>query len=560
MTQFKGKQFQKDVIIVAVGYYLRYNLSYREVQEILYDRGIHVCHTTIYRWVQEYGKILYQIWKKKNKQSFYSWKMDETYIKIKGKWHYLYRAIDVDGLTLDIWLRKKRDTQAAYAFLKRLKNQFGEPKVLVTDKAPSIKSAFRKLQKNGLYITTERERYYHEEKKKWVLGNNIYTLISNPKKFQEQALKENDDDKGHSRIRNSGMKSLGYGTVPKAVMLDRRLDIQAKGIYVYFCGFAGSGNSAFPKLDNILYHLQISKKTYYKYYNQLVKTNYIEAEQRQINGRLGVNDYYLNENPDEEIAKEIAKKRVKVDIKPILPCSKKQDIQKQDIQKQDIYNTNRTNTNSSNINSSNINSFNINSHSFYQEQENLNTVDENHLEEKELDIREIERLNLNKLKEIIKKDLKEKGTIPYSYTQSNRVMEATIKILTEYDHHMNWYKENKDNGNTDSFYTEALKLFNEALSEMLTTQGNMFLKGSVVTYSKIYDRIVEGIEINENYMSIGSVLDNSITDYREASSQEEIYSPLNYMKSVIWNALLVGDIKMTSDIERTFGNGRTNFY
>ncbi|MGF2112547.1 DDE-type integrase/transposase/recombinase, partial [Enterococcus casseliflavus] len=85
-------------------------------QEILYDRGIHVCHTTIYRWVQEYGKALYQIWKKKNRQSFYSWKMDETYIKIKGKWHYLYLAIDADGLTLDIWLRKKRDTQAAYAF------------------------------------------------------------------------------------------------------------------------------------------------------------------------------------------------------------------------------------------------------------------------------------------------------------------------------------------------------------------------------------------------------------------------------------------------------------
>ncbi|WP_392452811.1 helix-turn-helix domain-containing protein [Streptococcus parasuis] len=216
------------------------------------------------------------------------------------------------------------------------------------------------LLKEG-YITTERERYYHEEKKKWVLGNNIYTLISNPKKFQEQALKENDDDKGHSRIRNSGMKSLGYGTVPKAVMLDRRLDIQAKGIYVYFCGFAGSGNSAFPKLKNILYHLQISEKTYYKYYNQLVKANYIEVEQRQINGRLGVNDYYLTENPDEEIAKEIAKKRVKVDIKPILPFSKnqdiqkqdiqKQDIQKQDIQKQDIYNTNRTNTNRTNINS-----------------------------------------------------------------------------------------------------------------------------------------------------------------------------------------------------------------
>lgn len=108
MNHFKVKQFQQDVIIVAVGYYLRYNLSYREVQELLYDRGINVCHTTIYRWVQEYSKILHHLWKKKNKQSFYSWKMDETYIKIKGRWHYLYRAIDADGLTLDIWLRKKR--------------------------------------------------------------------------------------------------------------------------------------------------------------------------------------------------------------------------------------------------------------------------------------------------------------------------------------------------------------------------------------------------------------------------------------------------------------------
>ncbi|MCT1228291.1 IS6 family transposase, partial [Lactococcus lactis] len=94
MNYFKGKQFQKDVIIVAVGYYLRYNLSYREIQELLYDRGINVCHTTIYRWVQEYSKVLYHLWNKKNRQSFYSWKMDETYIKIKGRWHYLYRAID----------------------------------------------------------------------------------------------------------------------------------------------------------------------------------------------------------------------------------------------------------------------------------------------------------------------------------------------------------------------------------------------------------------------------------------------------------------------------------
>ena len=75
MNHFKGKQFKKDVIIVAVGYYLRYNLSYREVQKLLYDRGINVCHTTIYRWVQKYSKVLYDLWKKKNRQSF-----------TRGKW------------------------------------------------------------------------------------------------------------------------------------------------------------------------------------------------------------------------------------------------------------------------------------------------------------------------------------------------------------------------------------------------------------------------------------------------------------------------------------------
>lgn len=81
--------------------------------------------------------------------------MNETYIKIKWKWHYLYRAIDSDGLTLDILLRKKRDTQAAYAFLKRLVRQFDESRVLVTDKALSIASAFKKCQKHGFYQRTD---------------------------------------------------------------------------------------------------------------------------------------------------------------------------------------------------------------------------------------------------------------------------------------------------------------------------------------------------------------------------------------------------------------------
>lgn len=153
MTHFKGKQFKKDIIMVAVGYYLRYNLSYRDISEIMSDRGINVCHTTIYRWVQEYSQMIYCLWKKRNHSAGDSWRMDETYIKIKGKWHYLYRAIDSSGLTLDIWLRKNRDSQAAYSFFKRLLKQFGNPRVIVTDKAPSLTCALKQLKSKGLLVS-----------------------------------------------------------------------------------------------------------------------------------------------------------------------------------------------------------------------------------------------------------------------------------------------------------------------------------------------------------------------------------------------------------------------
>lgn len=83
--------------------------------------------------------------------------MERSFIKIRGKWHYLYQTIDADGLTLDIGLRKKRNTHAAYAFLKRLFKHFGEPKVLATDKTPSSASAFKKLQNHGFYQHTEHQ-------------------------------------------------------------------------------------------------------------------------------------------------------------------------------------------------------------------------------------------------------------------------------------------------------------------------------------------------------------------------------------------------------------------
>ncbi len=95
------------------------------------------------------------MWKKKNKSAHFVWHLDETYIKVKGEWRYLYHAIDTEGHTLDIQLRKKRNHQAAYMFMKRLVKAFGEPTILITDKAPALLCALKKLKHNGLYVHTK---------------------------------------------------------------------------------------------------------------------------------------------------------------------------------------------------------------------------------------------------------------------------------------------------------------------------------------------------------------------------------------------------------------------
>ncbi|CAI8876193.1 transposase [Bacillus pseudomycoides] len=151
---FKWKHYQPELILLTVRWYLRYNLSFRNLVEMMEERGLSITHTTIMRWVHQYGPQLEEKVRYHLKSINDSWRVDETYIKVKGQWCYLYRAIDKEGQTLDIQLRKKRETQAAYAFMKRLVRTYGEPTVLTTDKAPSLIYAFKKLQRIDFYKNT----------------------------------------------------------------------------------------------------------------------------------------------------------------------------------------------------------------------------------------------------------------------------------------------------------------------------------------------------------------------------------------------------------------------
>jgi putative transposase len=118
MISFKGRQFLKTMILMSVRWYLAYSLSYRNIEELMLERGVSVDHSTVNRWVIHYSPQLLESFKKKKNRVGRSWRMDETYIKIKGIWHYLYRAIDHDGDTLDFMLSKRIEQD--HRFIKRL--------------------------------------------------------------------------------------------------------------------------------------------------------------------------------------------------------------------------------------------------------------------------------------------------------------------------------------------------------------------------------------------------------------------------------------------------------
>ncbi len=115
-TPFKWRHFQADIILLYVRWYLRYSLSYRDLEEMMAERGLTVDHTTIYRWVQHYAPELEKRCRPHLKACNDSWRVDETYIKVKKVWMYLYRAVDSQGNTLSVLLSPTRDAEAAKRF------------------------------------------------------------------------------------------------------------------------------------------------------------------------------------------------------------------------------------------------------------------------------------------------------------------------------------------------------------------------------------------------------------------------------------------------------------
>ncbi|MCP5076375.1 MAG: IS6 family transposase [Rhodobacteraceae bacterium] len=165
MISFKGSHFPKQVILFAVYFNVRYSVSYRDLEEIMAERGVVVDHATLNRWIVKYSPWIAVEAHRRKARTLRSWRMDETYVKVRGKWVYLYRAVDKAGKTLDFMLSVRRNEKAATLFFAKSLASNGIPEKIVIDKSGAntagIRGVNRILKRFGCptQINTIRSKY-----------------------------------------------------------------------------------------------------------------------------------------------------------------------------------------------------------------------------------------------------------------------------------------------------------------------------------------------------------------------------------------------------------------
>jgi transposase-like protein len=149
-TLFKGRHFDRLLIIQAIRWYITYKLSYRDVCSLMAERGVTLVHTTVMRWVQRYVPVFEKQWKKYARPVGSSWRVDETYIRVRGRWTYLYRAVDKQGQTVDFLLSEKRDIAAAKRFFIKAIGNNEAPAKITLDGYKASHQAVAELKAEGL--------------------------------------------------------------------------------------------------------------------------------------------------------------------------------------------------------------------------------------------------------------------------------------------------------------------------------------------------------------------------------------------------------------------------
>ena len=147
---FEGRHFDREIIVLCVRWYLRFKLSFRDLVEMMAERDLSLAHTTIMRWVHHYAPEFERRWNRFARPAGPSWRVDETYVKIRGEWVYLYRAVDRAGNTVDFRLSTRRDVAASKAFFRKaVKSQGATPTTITLDGYAASHRAVREMVADG---------------------------------------------------------------------------------------------------------------------------------------------------------------------------------------------------------------------------------------------------------------------------------------------------------------------------------------------------------------------------------------------------------------------------
>ena len=156
-SAFAGFRFPPSVILLAVRWYLRYGLSYRDLEELLAERGIEVDHVTLYRWVQRFTPELIDAARPCRRAVGDRWFVDETYVKVSGVWRYVYRAVDQHGQVIDVYVSKHRDKPSARRFFTTSLMAHRSPVEVITDRAPALANVIDELIPAAFHNTGQYE-------------------------------------------------------------------------------------------------------------------------------------------------------------------------------------------------------------------------------------------------------------------------------------------------------------------------------------------------------------------------------------------------------------------
>jgi putative transposase len=216
---FKGRHFDCSVILLCVRWYLAYSLSLRDLEEMMAERGISVDHATIHRWTVHYAPLLLEQFNRRKRPVSRKWHIDETYIKVRGRWMYLYRAIDNHGDTVEFWFSERRNLAAAKRFLRQALKRHGRPERIVIDGSQTNREAIASCD------TADRlqDRSRRELK---------------PIRIRQSAYLNNRIEQDHRAIKRRVRPMLGFKSIITArVILDgiEMIHMMRKGQAKYAC-------------------------------------------------------------------------------------------------------------------------------------------------------------------------------------------------------------------------------------------------------------------------------------------------------------------------------------